>query len=135
MVNFFNRTEPFIKNCEFKNTTQCYESLNNLIGMLAPKRLNFTNSYAVRTLIACGMYNDFHFFSSLLCELELDKYIPSESMEEIIRFETERENEIPQKRTPAYREEKNKRRKKQHAKNKSSQEGDYNDDKSKPSFE
>lgn len=114
MVNFFNRTEPFIKNCEFKNTTQCNESLNNLIGMLAPKRLNFTNSYSVRTLIAYGMYNDFHFFSSLLCELELelDKYIPNESMEEIIRFETERENEILQKRTSTYREEKNKRRKK-----------------------
>lgn len=77
----------------------------------------------------------FFFFSSLLCELELDKYIPNESMEEIIRFETERENEIPQKRTSTYREEKNKRRKKQYAKNKSSQEGDYNDDKKKPSFE
>lgn len=82
MVNFFNRTETFIKNCEFKNTTQCIESLNNLIGMLAPKRLNFTNSYSVRTLIACWMCNGFHFFfPSLLCELELDKYIPNESME------------------------------------------------------
>ena len=34
MLNFFNRTEPFIKNCEFKNSTQCNESLKNLIGIL-----------------------------------------------------------------------------------------------------
>ena len=35
MVNFFKRTEKFIINCEFKNSSQCNESLNNLISMLS----------------------------------------------------------------------------------------------------
>lgn len=68
MVNFFNRTEKFIIACEFKNATHCNESLNNLISILAPKRLHLANSYNVRVLIECGIYNEIYFISNLLKE-------------------------------------------------------------------
>ena len=41
MCQFFEKTAKFIKNCKLSNTTQCCESLNNLIGMIAPKRVFF----------------------------------------------------------------------------------------------
>ena len=87
MVNFFNRTEKFIVACDFKNATQCNESLNNLISTLAPKRLHFANSYNVRVLIACGIYNEIYFYSILLKELNLDRFIPEDSIHKIIEYE------------------------------------------------
>lgn len=134
MRNFFKRTVSFIKNCEFKNATQCNESLNNLIAMIAPKRLYFSSSYNVRALIAAGLYNEPHFFSNLLTDLNLDNYVPQEAMEEIKKYESERNEEIEKKRTPQYRKSKNDYRKKYYSKNKPSK-GDYNDDKNDPTFE
>lgn len=127
MQNFFNNTVKFIKACEFRNTTQCNESLNNLISMLAPKRLHFASSYNVRALLAGGLYNDPHFFSQLIIDLDLTKYVPKKSMEEIISFEKEREKEILKKRTSQYRDSKNQYRKQKYSKNEP--EGDYNEDK------
>lgn len=72
MVNFFKRTEQLIINCEFKNSSQCNASLNNLISMLSPKRIHFPKSYDVRVLIACGIYNELHFYSNLLKELQIN---------------------------------------------------------------
>lgn len=106
MQNFFNKTENFIKNCDFRNNTQCNESLNNLISMLAPKRLYFARSYEVRTLLAGCLYNDPHFFSSLLTDLDLIKFVPKQSLADILSFENDREQEIFRKRTPQYREKK-----------------------------
>lgn len=135
MCQFFEKTAKFIKNCKFNNTTQCCESLNNLIGMIAPKRVFFSNSYNVRTLIACGLYNEPHFFSNLLIELDLAKYIPQESMNDIIQYESEREAEILRKRSDEYRTAKNDYRRKRHQKKKSKVKGDYNEDKNIISFE
>lgn len=106
MQNFSNKTENFIKNCDFRNNTQCNESLNNLISMLAPKRLYFARSYEVRTLLAGCRYNNLHFFSSSLTDLDLIKLVPKQSLADILSFENDREQEILRKRTPQYREKK-----------------------------
>lgn len=37
MQNFFNRTVNFIKSCDFRNRTQCNQSINNIIAILAQK--------------------------------------------------------------------------------------------------
>lgn len=135
MSNFFKRTEKFIINCENKNSSQCNESLNNLISMLSPKRLHFAKSYDVRVLMACGIYNESHFYSNLLMELQLDRYIPQKSMEDIIKYEEDRENRNLVKHTPEYREKKKKQRSKAYKKNKTQTPGDYNLDKSEMTFE
>lgn len=135
MYHFFEKTEVFIKNCAFNNTSQCNKSLNNLIGMLAPKRIYFSNSYNVRTLLACGLYNESHFFSNILIDLDLAKYIPQESMNDIIHYETQCEAEIRNKRSLQYRSIKNDYRRKKYRKDKSKNEGDYNENKDTISFE
>lgn len=56
-------------------------------AILASKRLFFSSSYDVRSLMACGLYNETHFFSNLFKDLDLSKYIRHESIEEIIRFD------------------------------------------------
>lgn len=85
--------------------------------------------------MACGLYNEPHFFSNLLTELDLAKYIPQESMNDIIQYESEREAEILHKRSDEYRTAKNDYRRKRHQKKKSKEKGDYNEDKNIISFE
>ena len=95
-----------------QNSTQYNESLNNLISMLAPKKLNFANSYNVRVLIVCGIYNEIQFYSNLLKEKNLDRFIPDESMHRVIEYENLVESRNVFKRTSQYIEKKKKQRKK-----------------------
>lgn len=103
--------------------------------MLSPKRLHFAKSYNVRVLMACGIYNESYFYSNLLKEMNLDRYIPPNPMHDIINYENHRENRNSEKRTPEYREKKKKQRSKAYNKNKTQTPGDYNLDKSEMIFE
>lgn len=59
------------------------ENFNNAIFMFVPKRLHFSDSYNVLVLMACGLYNDSHFYSKLLIKLNLDQFIPELCMQVI----------------------------------------------------
>lgn len=85
--------------------------------------------------MACGLYNEPRYFSNLFFDLGLAQYIPTESMSDIIRYESEREDEIIMKRDPQYRSSKNQYRKKKCKLSKSTKESDYNENKDTISFD
>ena len=83
--------------------------------------------------MAGGLYENPHFNSQLLSELNLTQFIPEQSMNRIISYEDEREKEMLKKRSPQYRKQKNEKRRQKRCKKVPS--GYYNDNKKEMSFE